>query len=52
MGSAAVVRSAAAGLVAAIKANEPNARAVETVRAELSMPHLTLNTAEPLICDY
>lgn len=49
---AEAVRSVAAGLVAAIKSNEANAEAVESLKSQLSMPELTLNAAEPLGCDH
>lgn len=44
--------SSATGLVAAIKANDPNSTAIEGIRSLLGMPHLTLNTAEPLVNEY
>eukprot|EP00928_Gymnodinium_smaydae_P014658 TRINITY_DN15399_c0_g1_i1.p1 TRINITY_DN15399_c0_g1~~TRINITY_DN15399_c0_g1_i1.p1 ORF type:complete len:965 (-),score=164.25 TRINITY_DN15399_c0_g1_i1:56-2950(-) len=42
----------AADLVSAIKANEANNKAIDGIRKMLSMPNLTLNTAEPLIHEY
>ena len=51
MAGRAAVRSVAAGLAAGVKANEANAAAMESIRAQLSMPELTLNGAEPLCCD-
>lgn len=44
--------SSAAGLVATIKANEPNSKAIEGIRSLLGMPNLTLNTAEPVVNEY
>ena len=53
MAGAAAVRGVAAGLVAEIGANEANARAIESLRSQLpAMPELTLNSTEPLCCDY
>ena len=52
MAGAAAVRGAAAGLVAAVAASALNAKAVESIRSQMAMPALTLNTAEPLCCDH
>ncbi|KAL7550657.1 hypothetical protein ACHAWF_013891 [Thalassiosira exigua] len=52
MAGAAAVRPVAAGLAAEVKANVRNAEAVESLRSQLALPGLTLNTAEPLCCDY
>jgi len=42
----------AATFVSMLKANEPNNNAIQGLKAALSMPELTLNTAEPLVFDY
>jgi hypothetical protein len=52
MAGAAAVRGVAAGLVAAVGASEANGKAAESLRSQLAMPELTLNTTEPLCCDY
>lgn len=52
MAGPAAVRGVAAGLAKGIGANEANAKAVVDLREQLGCPELTLNTAEPLICDY
>lgn len=44
--------SSAAGLVATIKGNEPNSKAIDGIRSLLGMPNLTLNTAEPMVNEY
>lgn len=49
---AEAVRGVAAGLVEAVKEVVPNAAAIESIRSQLAMPGLTLNTAEPLCRDY
>lgn len=53
MAGPAAVRGVAAGLVAAVgAAGSRNAAAIASLRAQLAMPELTLNGAEPLCCDY
>ena len=52
MAGADAVRGVASGLVKAVEAVEPNASAIESIRSQLGLPNLTLNTAEPLCCDY
>jgi hypothetical protein len=52
MAGAAAVRDVAAGLAAAVKSNEANVKAIGSLRSQLAMPALTLNTIEPLCCDY
>ena len=52
MAGGGAVRGVAAGLVNAVKAVEPNAAAIESIRSQLGMSGLTLNTTEPLCCDY
>jgi UDP-N-acetylglucosamine:LPS N-acetylglucosamine transferase len=42
----------AAGLLATIKANEPNNKAIEGIRTLLNMPDLVLNTCGPLVHEY
>ena len=44
MAGPAAVRGVAAGLVEAIKAVEQNAAAIASIRSQLAMPELTLNT--------
>jgi hypothetical protein len=52
MAGAAAVRGVAAGLVAEVGKNELNAKAIESIRSQLAMPELTLNSSEPLCFDY
>ena len=52
MAGAAAVRGVAAGLVAEVGKNELNSKAIESIRSQLAMPELTLNSSEPLCCDY
>eukprot|EP00756_Hemistasia_phaeocysticola_P012386 Hpha_TRINITY_DN15191_c4_g18::TRINITY_DN15191_c4_g18_i1::g.128418::m.128418 len=51
-GGRAAVRPGAAGLVAQVKGNTANAKAVEDLKKQLGRPEMTLNTEEPLLCDY
>ena len=52
MAGAAAVRSVVTGLVGAVKGIAKNAEAIDSLRTQLAMPGLSLNTAEPLCCDY
>ena len=52
MAGSAALRGVATGLVAAVAAIEKNTQAIESIRSQLAMPELTLNTCEPLCCDY
>jgi UDP-N-acetylglucosamine:LPS N-acetylglucosamine transferase len=56
MAGAAAVRSVASDLVKEVAASSANATAIASIRSQLSLPAatppLTLNTSEPLCCDY
>jgi UDP:flavonoid glycosyltransferase YjiC (YdhE family) len=52
MAGAVAVRGVAEGLARSVAAVEKNATAIESIKSQLAMPELTLNTAEPLCRDY